>query len=337
MKNKVILFKAMSAIFLLSLTVILPSQAVKAGLPDTLSILQVTDIHVCNLTGYHPFFVEKRQHFGKNILTFPEFLKSVPDKLNADLMVITGDNVDFYEAEASLGRILDTQVEQYSRILDNCKIPVYLTLGNHDIASYWIDEVPSVKNSQLNAERARAAWMRNVPCFKEGTYYSRIFKVDDVTVRLIFLDNAYYATEEIADGVLPFSTDQYQMRWLDDQLKASSSDIELIFMHIPLPYGQSAGNMALSEKLSAYTSKSNTYNLLKVLDANSSTRMIFAGHKHINSINNYTLPDGDKLTQVMTAAYGYGEMNWRMIKITADNILICVPGSTSIEYKIPIR
>lgn len=312
-------------------------QVMTSGDADTITFIHVTDPHVCNLTGYHPFFTEKRKHFGNNILTFPDFLKSVPDKQNVDFVIVTGDNIDYYEAETEKGGALDTQVEQYSRLLDNCKKPVYLTLGNHDIASYKVIPGPAVGNTQLYAERARAAWMRNIPCFKEGTYYSHLFRIDTVTFRLIFLDNAYYSTEEISDGVLPFVVDPFQLRWLDDQLQASPSDVEIILMHIPLPYGKVVENKILTEPLSIYSAKTKTYNLLSVMEKNSSTRIIFAGHKHVNLINNYILPDGDNLTQVLTGAFGYDTANWRIIKMTGDNILVSFPGSERTEYIIPVR
>jgi 3',5'-cyclic AMP phosphodiesterase CpdA len=179
--------------------------------------------------------------------------------------------------------------------------------------------------------------MRNVTCFKDGTYYSHIFKIDTVTFRLIFLDNSYYSAEEISDGVLPFTVDPYQLRWLDAQMKASPTDVEIIFMHQPLPSGTTIDKSILTESTSVYSSKAKSYNMLSVLDKNSSTRLIFAGHKHINSINKYTLPDGDTLMQVMTGALGYDTANWRVIKITEDNILISLPGSTKAEYIVPVR
>lgn len=304
---------------------------------DTLTFIHVTDPHVCNLTGYNTFFVEKRQHFGKNIQTFPGFLKSVPEKYEADFVVVTGDNIDYYEAETDNGGMLDTQVEQYSRLLGQCNLPVYITLGNHDISTYSINKVPAVTSNQLYAERARATWMRNVACFKEGTYYSHLFNLESATIRLIFLDNGYYSTEEMDDGVLPFVIDPFQLKWLDAQLKASDTDIEIIFMHIPLPYGNSAGNSILTEPITSYSSKTNSFNLLNILEKNSSSRLIFAGHKHINLINNYKLKDKNILTQVMTGAFGYDTANFRVIKITKDNILISMPGSSKIEYTIPVR
>ncbi len=318
-------------------TSIFPTKAAVPVNPDTLTFIHVTDIHVCNLTGYHPFFVEKRQHFDKNAETFSDFLKTVPEKYNSDFVVVTGDNVDYYESETAQGKMLDTQVEQYARLLEVSEIPVFLTLGNHDISSYSMTSDITYIGNQINAEEARAVWMRNVPCFKEGTYYSRIFKIDTTTFRFIFLDDSYNATEEVSDGVMPFIVDQYQLRWLDAQLKSSPSDVEIIFMHFPLPYGTVVNGNIATESTAVYSSKSKYYNMLSVLEKNSSTRIILAGHKHINFINDYILPDGDKLTQVLTAAFGYNTAAWRVIKVTGNKILVSFPGSSKTELAIPVR
>jgi len=335
MKNKILLF---------SLVLILisgfPGVSIYAALnvtgQDTLTFIHVSDVHICNLKGYHPEFVQRRQHFGDGMSPFREFLATVPAKVRADMVIVTGDNVDYYEAETESGGMLDTQIEQYVRLIDNSQVPVFLTLGNHDIASYRITPGPWSGNNQLEAGRARATWMRNVPCFKDGTYYSRVFKIDTMTFRFIFLDNGYYSTQEISDGELNFSVDPYQLRWLDAQLKASPSDVEIIFMHIPLPNGKPAENEILTEAMSDYSQKTEVYNLFSVLENNSSTAMIFGGHNHINLINRYKLPNGNLLTQVRTGAFGNDTANWRMIRITKDKILVSRAGSTVTEYTIPL-
>jgi hypothetical protein len=156
-------------------------------------------------------------------------------------------------------------------------------------------------------------------------------------VRLIFLDNGYSASNEIFDGVRPFIVDQPQLKWLDSQLKASDSDIEILFMHIPLPYGKPETNMPLTEPMSDYTGRGKFYNLFSVLENNSSAQLVFAGHKHINSINSYIMRNGKKLTQVMTGAFGYDRNNWRVIKITDNKILISYPGRAGTEYTISFK
>jgi 3',5'-cyclic AMP phosphodiesterase CpdA len=319
------------------LAFILPGTVLRSAESDTLTFIHVTDIHVCNLTGYHPFFVEKRRHFGNNINTFPVFLDSVNNSRNPDFIVVTGDNIDFFDAEAEKGGMLETQVEQYSRLLDHIRLPVYITLGNHDIASYWINPGPAVGWNQINAERARTAWMRNIPCFREGTYYSQVYKIDSVTFRLIFLDNSYYSTEQITDGVLPFTIDQYQLLWLDAQMKASPSDVEIIFMHFPLPSGSVTDSKPTATPTSLFSSKTKAFNLISVIEKNSSARLIFAGHKHISSIDKYVFPDGHNLIQIQTAAFGYSRSAWRIIKLTADKIIVGYPGSTRAELVVPFR
>jgi 3',5'-cyclic AMP phosphodiesterase CpdA len=308
-----------------------------AGTNDTLTFIHITDPHVCNLTGYHPFFAEKRKHFGKNAEPLSKFLQIVPGQLKSDLVIITGDNIDYYEAETENGAMLETQIEQYTRLIDVSEVPVYLTLGNHDIASYNVKAgSPQVLNNQYNSERARAVWSRNAPSFRDGTYYSRIFDLGKTAIRFVFLDNAYYASDEISDGLLPFIVDQAQLRWLDAQLKESDSDVEIIFMHMPLNYGKMEANKVLTEPISKYSAQGKYYNLFNVLENNSSTRAVFAGHKHINSINNYTMQDGKKLTQVMTGAFGYDPENWRLVKLTEDKLIISFPNSSKPEYIIDL-
>lgn len=304
---------------------------------DTISFMHISDPHVCNLTGYHPYFVQKRQHFGNNFEPMSQFFKSIPPRSKADFVVITGDNIDYYEAETAKGGMLDTQIEQYGRLLGFSQVPVYLTLGNHDIASYDVTSESTYVSDQFNAGRSRAAWIRNIPCFKDGTYYSRVFDIGRTSYRLIFLDNAYSSTKDVSDTLLPFIIDQSQLLWLDSQLKSSKSDVEIIFMHIPLPYTQSTESKVLTEPLGIYSSKTKGYfNLLSVLESNSSTRLIFAGHKHINKINNYSFNDGNKLTQVMTGGFGYDPNTWRLIKITENKIVLYLPGSFKTEYVIQI-
>jgi 3',5'-cyclic AMP phosphodiesterase CpdA len=305
--------------------------------PDTLTFIHISDPHVCNLTGYHPFFIQKRQHFGKNAEPLSQFLKSIPAQSKADFVVITGDNIDYYEAETAQGEMLDTQIEQYSRLLDSSEVPVYLTLGNHDIASYYVNSDSTYTNNQFNSGRARATWIRNITCFKNGSYYSRVFNIGKTSYRLIFLDNAYSSTRENSDSLLPFTIDQSQLLWLDSQMKSSKTDVEIIFVHVPIPYKQQVGNSISTEPLGIYSSGARgSLNLLRILENNPSARLILAGHKHINKINNYKFINGNTLTQVMTGGFGYDPNVWRMIKIAENDIIIYFPGSNKIEYIITI-
>jgi UDP-2,3-diacylglucosamine pyrophosphatase LpxH len=177
-----------------------------------------------------------------------QFLATVPDVYNADFVVVTGDNIDFFEAQTAKGNILDTQIEQYSEFINNYGIQMYLALGNHDLTSYMVTPDSNTTNNQLKAEKAKSVWMRNFECFREGTYYSRILKIDTMDFRLIFLDNSYYATREVSDGVVEFVMDPYQTALALMQSCRHLLLSELIFSIC----------LCLSQKLRTKTSRSNS-------------------------------------------------------------------------------
>ena len=103
---------------------------------DTLSFLHITDLHtIFSLNAYLPDMMENRKQKqydqGENRLR--QFLLTVPEKTGSDMVIATGDLVDFFEAETTESKMLDLQAEQFSRLLSDYHIPVFLTLGNHDI------------------------------------------------------------------------------------------------------------------------------------------------------------------------------------------------------------
>ena len=308
---------------------------VDAGTPDTLSFIHVSDLHFCNLTGYHPVFVAMRQHYGNGSEPILKFFKSGPGRLSSDFLVITGDMIDYYEAETASGDMLDTEIEQFIKYLDFCDVPVYLTLGNHDISSYFVKTGAKTYTSHMfNAGKARAVWIRNTACFRNGTYYSRVFQVDTTSYRLIFLDNAYKSTDSSKNR--PYLVDRYQLIWLDNQLKASENDVEIIFTHMPLIDGFESDPSKTVEDIDVI-SAGTVSDLAGVLENNHSTRLIVSGHKHRNLVYNYQFRDNYILPQVETGAFARDANNWRLIQLTADNIIISYPGKSETQYLIPLK
>jgi 3',5'-cyclic AMP phosphodiesterase CpdA len=317
--------------FIITITV---SAAVKQ---DTLTFLHITDSHIIyNLQGYHPVIEKSRKYFGNGIGPFKQFFKSVPDEVQADFVVMTGDLVDFYTGETSDGGNPALLIEQFVRLLDVSNIPVYLTLGNHDIATHYVKKDSSGGNGwdHSNVGRARAAWIRNAPCFRDGTYYSHIFKVDTTTYRFIFLDNSPSLPKSRRTNDISFYIDQLQLDWLDKQLQESDSDVEILFMHQPIPDSINISANLLNSGSSGINSNND---ILSVLKKYSSAPLIFAGHNHENIINEFHFPDNYKLTQVKTGAFGPYAKNWRVIRLTGDNILISNPGKNDIQFVIKIR
>ena len=332
----------LSALFFLCLT----STALAGQEADTVSFIHIADTHICNLNGYHPVIAKSRAHYGDGSLPLMEFLNSVPKQAGADFVVITGDMIDFYEGETLDGKILDTQVEQFSNLINNAHLPVFMSLGNHDICTYRVDNIDNrIASDQINANRARSSWIRNATCFRDGTYYSRVFQVDTTTYRLIFLDNAYYADNRQPDRP-HFIIDPFQLHWLDNELKKSDSDIEIIFMHMPLfnpdrvdleptrnTYRLIPGDtVAHDHKLITADSESN--DLYNVLEKNSSVRLILSGHLHSSIIHNVQFSDNYSLIHLMTGAFARDQRNWRQVKLTGNSIIVSFPGETREQYTI---
>jgi len=291
---------------------------------DTLKILHITDLHVIfNQAGYHPDMIESRKlkqyDQGENRLR--QFLQEVPEKTNSDLVIGTGDLVDFFEAETADIKMMDLQAEQFSRLLSDYRIPVLLTLGNHDLFTfYWRDS--KLAHTQNFSGRARAAWTKNFDCFKNGTYYSKIFNVDRTTYRLIFLDDSFYQFLPEDKFEVPY-IDKAQLYWLNDQLNESDNDVEIILMHIPL--------------MDPATHPKHSKELYSALAKHPSTKLILSGHHHKNLVIVFPSADNNELTQVQTGSLVQDTESWRLIRLTENNILVSFPGKTKNELVIPVK
>jgi len=273
-------------------------------------------------------------YFWENTSPFEQFFRSNPSINRSDFVVLTGDLVDFYEAETNEGKMMGTQIEQVQKLLNSItNSTVYLTLGNHGITSY-----PKGRYHQKNSGLARATWIKNVPCFSNGTYYSHLYNVGTTTYRLIFLDNAYFSgrkNKEQADFII----DQPQLDWLEAQLNESSTDKEIIFMHMPLPViNKNKKNKLIEISYKEYTKRTNTGYLLNIIrKANSSLQMIVAGHMHINDISKFDFSEDFNFVQVLTGAFGNDVNNWRLFQLTDSDIIISDPGASNNELIIPVQ
>lgn len=299
-----------------------------------LTLVHISDTHVCNLAGLDSRFIEKRQHFGKGREVLTLFLESVPGKTGADAVVITGDLTDFYEAQASDGTMRSGQIEAFAELVGSSPVPVWLTPGNHDEASYWFDGTQYL-NGQHNAQKARAAWTRNLPCFKHGTWYSIIRRVGKATYRLIFLDNAFQQ-----DGVPGDLLDRTQAAWLEWQLRQGRDDTNMIFMHVPLPVADTDGDGVRFNEPPAGWPFPDTYQrgLMKILNENPSVVAIFVGHQHSNVIENIPFPAGHRITQIQTGNLQVDANSWRVVRLTEDEVSVSAPGSGSQRiWKAPSR
>lgn len=289
--------------------------------PDTISFLHITDTHIIfNLDFYHPGIADDRRHYSQGIEPFKDFLATSSEKMNYDFIALTGDIIDFFEAETSDGTMLDFQSDQVSRLIDESHVPVFAVLGNHDIAAYsWQENDRG--SSQKIVGRARATWIRDINFFKEGTYYRRIFHVGGKTYRMIFLDNAYNNFPPEENVKIPY-IDKPQLHWLEHQIRQSEDDTEIIFMHLPVVPANSPAEPSCD--------------LYSVLAKYPSPKMILAGHNHKNAIRDFYSPQNNRITQVQTDAFGVSPDNWRLIRLTENKILVSFPGTPDTEIEIII-
>jgi 3',5'-cyclic AMP phosphodiesterase CpdA len=336
-----VIFSVLSFIFLISENA--------TAQKDTISFLHITDLHVVFSPGsYRPEIMENRalKNYDQGESRFRRFLQVMPQKTGSDLVIATGDLVDFFEAETNSGesvvkreqspevfdalpygshlhqaKLLDIQAGQFADLTAGYNVPCLFTLGNHDLFSFvW--QGNKLSHHQNSSGHARALWTRNLPCFRNGTYYSRLFRVGKTTYRLLFLDNSFYKFSKDDKTAVPY-IDKAQLYWLDAQLNEASDDVEIILMHIPFN-DEAAVSGSVCELYAA---------LSKV----PSVRLILAGHRHKNEITSFPSAENHKIVQVQTGALVNDEDNWRQIRLTENQIQVSCPGKTTSEMVIPLR
>ncbi|MBN2411669.1 metallophosphoesterase [candidate division KSB1 bacterium] len=312
-------------ILILNFILVLLWSPVKAG-TDTLTVVQITDIHFCNLVGYQPEFIKARQHYGEGKDPLKTFFNMVPQNLKADAVIITGDLIDYYEAETEKGPYLDTQIEQFERLCEDCPVPMFLTLGNHDITSYWIEQPDKVMSYQIHAQKARACWIRNLASFQDGTYYTRTFHVGQTRYHFIFLDNGY----SLGNGEY---LDKPQLDWLNFQVQKAADDPVVIFTHKYLPVRDYNGDGVVFSATTTLdiNSEKCSKGFLKTLNENKNIKALFVGHGH-NSISELLpFPAGHQILQTETAGFAQDSSNWRLLKFTEDKIIVYSTGQVTTE------
>jgi 3',5'-cyclic AMP phosphodiesterase CpdA len=301
--------------FVLFVTGRLPAQ------PDTLSFLHISDIHlIFDLEKFQPNLAETRKHYANGAELFKDFLKKVPARTGAEFVVVTGDLVDFSEGETTGGEMSGWLITRLSKLVKKQKNKLLFTLGNHDVAAYsWGDS--SRVSSQENAGKSRARWIQSVSCFSQGTYYSRTVKVGKTTYQLIFLDNSYNTVGKNESISVPFISRE-QQHWLEARFSDSPDDVEIVLMHIPMNPG-----------IAGFIDNNSVYS---VCSRQSSLKLFLVGHNHRSEMKEFQNAESH-FYQVQTGAFAQDIKNWRLIRLTEDNILVSVTGDVKTEVMIPVN
>ncbi|HWQ52378.1 MAG TPA: metallophosphoesterase [Bryobacteraceae bacterium] len=268
-----------------------------------LDFIHLTDTHVIQLEGVDSRLVAARQHFRPSAKTLPAFLADAGGRYRPAFFLITGDLIDAFRLADVNG-----QVDAFTRATKGSPAPLYLALGNHDIANYGVDPAAGkLLSVQFGAGEARAAWIAAADCFRKGTYYSFEKQVGRATYLFLVLDNSYN-TGEIA---------QEQMAWLRRQVSGHKNRAVIVAMHIPLI--ENATSYAIRSALS-----------------DCRVALVLAGHTHRDRMAEITLGLGPTV-EVRTAAFGYGERHWRRVRLRQDRIEVYATGEPErVEKTIPL-
>ena len=283
---------------------------------DTIKILQISDTHLVSQLQYsNPIFAKLRSHLIGSTDSLKKFFKIYPQKYNADAVIINGDIIDYYKTVSShFGNNLSNPISKFNSITKLCKKPLYLTLGNHDIASFLVNEIDSTKiEIHSDANNARAEWIREIPVFKNGTYYKKEYLVGKTKYHIFFLDNAYRLNDKYINGQSRV-LDKIQLDWFNEQLEKIGSEPVILFLHIYFPIGDINGD-------GIYFRKNKSINwpdtvacsdgLLKTLNEHSNIKAMFVGHQHRNVWEEIIFPSGNKIYQIETSALFKTTKNWR--------------------------
>lgn len=301
---------------------------------DSFTILNLSDTHLCDLDGYHPTLVEKRKHYGNGRDPLKRALTAQAKRTGADAIVVTGDVIDFYEGTTAKGELRAGQIKNFASLARRARVPLWLTLGNHDISTHAVNEAAESKTSQLHAQKARAKWIRQVDCFREGTYYYRDVLVGASSWRLYFLDDAY----RLKGDPIGSLWDRAQLDWLENELNQLSGRKAILFFHIPLPVGDTNGDGVKFPAPPKGWPFPDTYEngVFKILNDHPSVVAAFVGHNHKNVVEEIPLPAGHRILQVETGAFAADPTNWRTITLTENAISVSRPGGLAVEEAVEL-
>ncbi|MDP3000947.1 MAG: metallophosphoesterase [Bryobacterales bacterium] len=274
--------------------------------------IQITDTHVVDLAEVHPALVKAREHFAKTGAAFERYLDGVAKPPRPAFLLHTGDIADAYCFDRAAGPAVCRGVEISKPILKRSPVPVYLTLGNHDIQAYRHEEGnPRLIADHSVAPRARAEWSKAAKSLRRGTYYSFRKRAGRTSYVFLVLDNGDRSLAKDS----AFSAGQ--LAWLKKQVSANPKAALILVMHVPL------GDDAYSGEIKSALADSDRVVLS------------IAGHRHSDAVEEIAL-GARRFTQVRTSAFGYGEGNWRRFRLLEDRIEIGAPGKPETQLTVPV-
>ncbi|MGB2866948.1 MAG: metallophosphoesterase [Bacteroidota bacterium] len=330
---------------LVSVLSLLACSSVFGQSTDTLKVIHTSDCHlIFNLDEVDPAITRARKFNHTDDDSLPAvsdhndslelFLTTIPRQVGANAVVVTGDLIEFFEAQTVHNTLVSGQVEQFRTVYDKSPVPVYLTLGNHCITTYTVREKDStLATSQRHAGKARAAWIRNIPCFYNGTYYEKVFSVGKTKYHFVFLDNGY---ESLGDGQ---KVDKTQCDWLSERMELAGNDPVVLLFHIYYAVGDMNGDgISFKERgpVNWPTAKECSTGLLKIINEHKNIRALVVGHGHSDVYEKIRFPGGSDVYQIETGSVYNGLNNWRMFRMTENSIIVSKVGGEGTALSIDL-
>lgn len=274
---------------------------------------QVTDTHLMKLDGVEPALRKVRQHYEGSTPALERFFSRIGKGGPPAFVLHTGDIIDAYRFDGVNGTVVEGQVEHAKAVLARSPVPLYLTLGNHDIQHYRRagEKVVADRGADV-AGAARREWRQAAACFKNGTYYAFSRRSGKTEYHFLVLDNG----ERVPPEESPFLASQ--LAWLEKEIAARRNGPLIVAMHIPLAQDK------VSDAIARALSKSTRLEL------------ILAGHRHTNGIEEIPL-GGRVVPQIRTSAFAIDERDFRRVLLWEDRIEVYATGKPEqLEKTIPL-
>jgi 3',5'-cyclic-AMP phosphodiesterase len=213
---------------------------------DSLKFVQLSDVHFSTLGQNTTFKLT-----GDSPKLFDDAIGQINEMENVSFVMFTGDLID---------KPFEKQLRAFLEHAQNIKYPWYFAFGNHDtcVGGYLTSELYRniVKNSNANYTSDK-----NYYSFEPQKGY-KVIVLDSI------IRNRITANGEIQSE---------QLKWLDNELKASKDDIVLIFTHVPIVEPFSSPNHRMN----------NANDVRAVIEKYKNPIAVFQGHYHASKIRQF--------------------------------------------------
>ncbi|MCX6636629.1 MAG: metallophosphoesterase [Acidobacteria bacterium] len=249
--------------------------------------------------------------------SFSEFLERAGKQAHPEFAVVSGDLVTASAFLGVDGKPVPGPLARLQQVSARSPIRLFFALGNHDLVLYNFAaaRIGDVEDQSV-AGQARAAWIRSLDCFQNGTFYHFQKQVGVTRYRFVILDNAYFG-ERLAGGQREFSFSGEQQYWLKKQVNQNPEDVLILVLHVPLDGGAAARSV------------------LAAIAGRKKPALVLAGHTHApDKVEPIAVEGQPVLLQVWTPAYYTAPSHWRLLRLHEDRIEIAVTGTPDKTAKV---